>query len=194
MKSISSASIFSALLLFVSTGCDLDLGSSDDSPQVFSDAAAQVEEAIGTASSGSFEDAIPTGSIVFLDADVSGWAKTANLTGRIGGGVITLDFDKKNEWPNGLEARGGGGINANPWVVANLNGTWYAATFEWFRAGSTQKPTSVVSSSDGHINFAEFKGWQPVSGETYGFLVTTPARGGFRTINERSNIITMVWP
>jgi hypothetical protein len=40
----------------------------------------------------------------------------------------------------------------------------------------------------------QFEGWEPKSGETYGFMVSTLARGQERTVNERSNVVLVKWP
>ncbi|WFB37312.1 hypothetical protein P3T73_06000 [Kiritimatiellota bacterium B12222] len=199
-----------ASILF--SGCDLDSESSDfqslvdEASGTVSSAGETVsaategvtegvaESASSAVSSGGGND-IDVGSVIFLDADVSGWAQTANLNASVSGGSIVLDYDQANSWPSAsVRAKDGSSLNANPWVVVNVNGQWYAATFEWLKTGQTAKPTSVVTGRGGHIVQAPLNTFNPVSGQQYGFMVTTPARGGSRTINERSNISVVTWP
>ena len=54
------------------------------------------------------------------------------------------------------------------------DGVWYAATWEWLRPGQTSKPTSVVNGA--HIKKSPLQDFRPVSGETYGFMVSGLAR------------------
>ena len=143
-------------------------------------------EGTTTTSTSSAGDAIPPGSINFLHANVGGWPVTSSLGVSIGGGTISMPYDKANVWP------AVGGVNANPWIIVNVNGQWTAGTFEWFRKGQTSKPTSVVEG--GHIKAGALSSFRPVSGETYGFMVTSLARDAKRTVNERTNIVLAQWP
>jgi len=138
-----------------------------------------------TSSTVSAGDAIPAGSINYLHANVSGWPITSSLSVSIGG-TVNLNYNKANVWP----ARNG--VNANPWIIVNLDGRWTAATFEWLRPGQTSKPASVVEGS--HIKKAPLNNFRPRSGETYGWMVTSLARDGTRTVNERTNIVLARWP
>lgn len=128
-----------------------------------------------------------TGQIHWLHADVSGWAQTANLHASVGGGSINLAYDKAKVWP------AMGGANANPWVIVNLNGQWYAGTFEWLRYGQTAKPMSVLSGG-GHIKVPPLSSWRPRSGERLGLMVSGLARDSTRNVKERSNIVMVTWP
>ena len=139
------------------------------------------------------EPEFPVGT-VWLDANISEWPRTATLNAHIAGGVLYLDNDKANTWPRGLEARGGGAINGNAWIFVQLDGVWYAATWEWLRTGQHSKQVSWVKGTDGHIHRAPLSTWKPKSGETYGFMVSTPDRSAVRTVNERSGISWIVWP
>ncbi len=130
-------------------------------------------------------DAINAGSIHYLHANVSGWPITSSLSVSIGS-TVNLKYNKANVWP----ARNG--VNANPWIIVNLDGRWTAATFEWLRPGQTSKPASVVEG--GHIKRAPLNNFRPRSGETYGWMVSSLARDGTRTVNERTNIVLARWP
>jgi hypothetical protein len=185
--------IFLILTLSVlQQGC-LDIDQTDpafESGQVSPDN----EAAVSMASAGG---APSVSAVKWLDFDISGWPETAILSASVSGGSVNLNYDKSNSWPaSSIEARGGGKMNANAWVIVNLDGQWYGATWEWLRVGQTVKAASSVTSKDGHIGHPLFKGWSPKSGESYGFLVSTPARWGTQgsTINERSNISMVAWP
>lgn len=125
--------------------------------------------------------------VVWLHENVSGWAQTSSLNVSIGGGSITLNYDKAKVWP----ARNG--VNANPWVFVFRDGRWYAATFEWLRFGQTTKPTSTVRGD--HIKKPPLNNFHPVSGEVYGFMVSGLARdNSTRNVRERTNVVMMRWP
>ncbi len=111
----------------------------------------------------------------FVHQNISSWPVTSQLDVSINSSTITLDYDKKNTWPNRTVPNLCSGCNANPWVVVNFDGQWWAATFEWFRFGQTTKPISVLHGD--HIKGGPFGfTWQPRVGETYGFMVSGFAR------------------
>ena len=127
------------------------------------------------------------GPIHWLHTDVSDWAQTASLRASVGGGTIHLAYDKAKVWP------AVDGANANPWVIVHLNGTWYAATFEWLSYGQTAKPMSVLTDSD-HIEVSPLSSWRPTSGERIGLMVSGLARSSLRNVQERSNVVMVTWP
>lgn len=137
-------------------------------------------------SDGSFPSEI-TGTIHWLHPDVSSWPQTATLNASVGGGVINVSYDKAKIW------HAVSGVNANPWVFVNLNGQWYAATFEYLRHGQTSKPMGVLNSSD-HIKVPPLNKWRARSGERIGLMVSGLARGGLRNVKERSNVVMVTWP
>ena len=131
---------------------------------------------------------IPVGTR-FLHTDVSAWPATSALHASVSGGQIRLDYDKARVWP------AVDGANANPWVLANVGGTWYAATFEWFRAGQTNKPVGVLDGSMGdHIKRAPLSSWHPRKGERVGFMVSGLARSSTRNVKERTLVCWLEWP
>ena len=130
-----------------------------------------------------------TGTVKFLHTDVSGWAVTASLHASVGGGTINMPYSKARVWP------AVDGVNANPWVFVNMNGQWYAATFEWLRFGQTSKPVGVLDGSKGdHIKVSPLSGWRPRSGERIGIMVSGLARTKMRNVQERSNVSMVTWP
>ena len=133
--------------------------------------------------------------LVWLDINISDWPVTTTLDARIEGNNLVLDNDKATTWPEFAEARGGGAINAMAWVLVEVDGTWYAVTWEFLRTGQHVKRAEWLRGTDGHIHRAPLSTWEPVSGERYGFMVSTgTGRAGGRTLDERSNVSWMVWP
>jgi hypothetical protein len=130
-----------------------------------------------------------TGSIKWLHTDVSDWPVTASLDASVGGGTINMSYSKAKTW------RAVDGLNANPWVIVNLGGQWYAATFEYFRHGQTSKPMGVLDGRLGdHIKAPPLNRWRPTSGERIGLMVSGLARSPARNVRERSNIVMVTWP
>ena len=127
-----------------------------------------------------------TGTVKFLNADVSNWAVTASLNASVSGGKVTLNYNKARVWP------AADGVNANPWVFVNLNGQWYAATWEYLRSGQTLKDMSGKSWGD-HIKVAPLSSWEPRPGERFGLMVSGLVRGGLSNVKERSNVSMVTW-
>jgi hypothetical protein len=126
--------------------------------------------------------------VVWLHTNVSNWRVTSTITNvSIGNPPICIEHTKAGRWPtvNGLEG--------NPWIFANINGTWYAATYEWLKPGQTCKGISAGNIGE-HIKRAPLENWRPRSGEVYGFMVSALARSGQQAVAERSNIVMVRWP
>ena len=134
------------------------------------------------------ETDIPEGT-KWLHHDVSAWPVTAKLDASVAGGTINMPYSKAKEWP------AVDGVNANPWVIVNREGQWYAATFEWLRHGQTSKPVGVLDGSKGdHIKVSPLNEWRPKSGERIGLMVSGLARAQSRNVRERSNVCWVDWP
>jgi hypothetical protein len=140
---------------------------------------------------GSFPAEI-TGTIHWLDRNVSSWPQTATLTASVGGGSISMPYDKAKVWP------AVDGVNANPWVIVKIGGQWYAGTFEYFKHGQQGKPMCVLAQCGGygnHFQQAPLNSWRPRSGERIGLMVSGLARGSsLRNVQERSNVAMVTWP
>lgn len=124
--------------------------------------------------------------ITWLNTDISGWKQTTKLSASQSGSTVTLNYDKSKVWPDM-----GGNINANVWIVIPLDGRYYAVTWEWLRPGQQSKAACAVSPS--HFKNSKVSNWYPKKGETYHMMVSTPARGPQRTLNERSNLAPVKW-
>ncbi len=202
IKSIGSITLKSVLLLCLLAvlGCetanDISVDASPDNGTTSVDENGnETANDGGTGGGGGGSDAISLSGVVWLDTNVSGWSRTATLNASVGGGMINLPYDKARVWPTTrTRASDGGPLNGNCWVFVQVNGTWHAATFDWMRTGQTAKSAASVRGTGGHIPRAPLNTWTPRSGETYGFMVSTPARTADRTINERSNVSMVTWP
>lgn len=142
-------------------------------------------------------DAPPTGDEFDLSqatimgnaaADIASWAVTSQVTGtRVSPSQICIFHTKAGKWPVWK------GVEGNPWVVANIGGKWYAGTYEWVRPGQTCK--GITAGNIGpHIKFPPMASWRPQKGEVVYLFMSTLARLGARSTNERSNLVRVVWP
>ena len=134
--------------------------------------------------------------LVWLGADISNWPATATISEvSVRGGTIHFPYSHAHTWPAHPThiARDGAPMNGNVWIIAEIGGTWYATTWEWLKVGQQSKPVSSIY-GEGHLQYREFAGWRPVSGETYYWMVSGFARDRHRTVEERSNAVRMVWP
>jgi hypothetical protein len=133
----------------------------------------------------------------WLHTNVSGWLVTHNLTVNLGGGIICMEWGGTSTWPSATIRHRDGTrdiqVNANPWVFVWRNGRWYGGTWEWMQPNTNCKPMSSVEG--GHIKQPGLSDWNPVSGETYYFMVSTIARGAnLNNYQARTNIVPVVWP
>ena len=136
------------------------------------------------------ESDIPAGT-KWLHTDVSGWPVTSKLDASVGGGTIRVSYDKTRVWP------AVDNCNANPWVFVNVNGQWYAATFEYLKFGQTTKPMGVLDRSGGkgdHIKRAPLSSWTPSHDEKIGLMVSGLARASGRNVKERTQVQMVTWP
>lgn len=151
-------------------------------------------------SAGSFD----LSTVEWLHHDVSDWPETSSITEiaihDVPRGRICIEHTKRRDWPGVSFVFGGERVElaGNPWVFAQVDGQWYAATYEWLRPGqrcklNTSMPPSLELGD--HIKKPPLSRWVPQSGETVGFMVSTPARTGPRgPLRERSNIEFAIWP
>ena len=141
-------------------------------------------------------DQLDLSQVVWLHENVSGWSQTSTITSTsIGDPPISIDHTKSGLWPRDDFSTSGVTVDSNAWVFANIDGTWYAATWEWFRPGQTSKNLGA-SDFKTHVNGASpLNNWTPKSGEQIGLMVSTPARlGPAGPVHERSNVVLTTWP
>lgn len=141
-------------------------------------------------------DEIDANSLVWLHPNAANWPITSTTTNvSVSKGQICISHTKAGKWPV-LS-----GVEGNPWVVGNVNGTWYAGNYEWLRPGQTCKSLGVPNENPDtahalgpHIKISPLNTWVPKSGETVYFFVTTLNRAGLSTSDERSNMVKVIWP
>lgn len=185
-----------ALSIALLVGCEISDTIPEQSAAAGSDTRAAQPGDTPNESNGSSDPGSPINlsSVRWLDTNISGWAQTATLNASLSGGTLVLSYDKANAWPTArTRASDGGPLVGNVWIFVNRNGTWYGATWDWMRRGQTSKAKNSVRGTGGHIPHAPLNSFTPSPGQTYGFMVSTVARGGERTINERSNVSMVVW-
>jgi hypothetical protein len=137
-------------------------------------------------------DQLDLSTVKWLHRNVSQWPVTSQLTDvRIGAEKITLEHTRSGRWPT-LKTESGE-IEGNPWVFVNRGGQWYGATYEWLRKGQVTKNISG-DELGAYTKKEPLTSWTPQPGELVGFMVSTPARTGESTVNERSNVVTVRWP
>jgi len=140
------------------------------------------------AAAGGSPSSIDLGAVTWLHTNVSGWAETSRITSTsIGNPPICIGHTMAGRWPvkDGLEG--------NPWIFVNMNGRWYAATYEWLSPGQTCKRIDANNIGP-HIGIPPLSSWRPRSGELVGLMVSARARSGGDTVPERSNIVMTRWP
>ena len=133
----------------------------------------------------------------WLHTDVSNWPVTHDLKVNIGAGLVCMEFGGSATWPTAsIPHRSGAyniNVNANPWVFVYRDGAWYGGTWEWMVPNGTCKNKSSVEG--GHIKRPPLNSWDPVSGETYYFMVSSIARGAnLNNYQARTNVVPVVWP
>lgn len=178
--------LWAAIVAMLASGCEWSTSSSETVDSELAAVQAGAAAVPESGSSAGFPAEID-GPIQWLHTDVSSWPQTASLSASVGGGSISMPYSKAKVWP------AVDGVNANPWVIAKVNGQWYAGTFEWLRHGQTAKPMSVLSGG-GHIKVAPLSSWRPRSGERIGLMVSGLARTTMRNVKERSNVVMVTWP
>ena len=150
----------------------------------------------GSVSSGTADDELDLSQVKWLHFNVSSWPETSTITSTtIGAPPICINHTKVGQWPTGDFSGSGATVDSNVWVFAKIGGTWYAATWEWLRAGTTCKDLSA-SDFKTHVNdVSPLNSWTPKSGEQIGLMVSTPAGlGPDGPVNERSNVVLRTWP
>lgn len=106
-----------------------------------------------------------------------------------------LDHTKNGVWPVTIfEPPGGGPLEGTHIIFANIGGQWYGGVYDYYRPGQTCKGTNKWQYGEEQIRAAPMGSWVPAKGEIVGFMVSTPARGGYNTWDVRSYVKAFVFP
>ncbi len=131
--------------------------------------------------------------------EVGNWAETARLQNITTVGKdsfdITLAYDKafsqSTPWPQVTFQ--GRKVVGNTWIIVWRNGAWHGSTFDWIlRPDQTKFSAANLLRGDGALK-GVLGNFNPINTQTYGFMVSTPARNGATGLNERSQILTLTW-
>jgi hypothetical protein len=87
------------------------------------------------------------------------------------------------------------GVFANQWYFANIGGTWYGGAGEWlYRGVGTCKGGQSTTGIGPDSGFGPpFSSWVPKAGELVGFMVSSVARRGLRSVDQRTNVVVQGW-
>jgi hypothetical protein len=177
---------------------DSDTDSDSDSD---SDSGADTDSDTGTEFS-AYDD-FREDQIRWLHTDVSGWDVTSTVTGaHINYNELCVFHTMAGKWPKvyGIfpeepEAP----MEGNLWIIARVEGHWYAATFDYLRPGGECKYDGYAPGDEGPgpstFDADPLASWVPRSGEPVYMFVSTVARHEpLGPLNERSNYVRLTWP
>jgi hypothetical protein len=148
-----------------------------------------------TPTPGAGTDELDLSQVTFLHTDISRWAITSRLTNvSIRSDSICLDHTKAGRWPVTLMETAE--VEGNPWIIANINGRWYAATYDWLRPGQICKGVTAQELGVDQIRIPPMdRSWPgPRSGDLVGFMVSARARDRLQTVEERTQVVMVRWP
>lgn len=96
-------------------------------------------------------------------------------------------------WPGKAFFNPGKHLAGNLWFIRNVNGRWEAAPLEWFFEGMTRQFMTEQTIREHAQLRSTWGSWAPRQGEQLYFFLSTPAWFNARTVNERTNIVPVVW-
>ena len=170
--------------------------------------ASDAENAVTTAYSatGSFKAStgvdLRTAEIVIGPKNIADWEETAKITDAYfnpAAEQLCIFHTRLGLWPPALFANDGTLVEGNQWIFARINGKWIGGAADWYKPGQACK--GVDAASIGRDAFYQTPAspaysWQPVSGEIFAVMSTTPSRAwpSYKTYDERSNVVLIKWP
>jgi hypothetical protein len=131
------------------------------------------------------------------DRSALSWPVRSKITNVVvAPGLSCIEHTMGGKWPAGqFEPPDGGLVEGTFWIFRYYNGKWYGGVFDYYRPGQTCKGTGKEEYGRDQVRTPPLDaGWIPQVGEQVAFMVSTPGRGGWNTINERSNIVVITWP
>jgi len=131
-------------------------------------------------------------TITFVQGpDIGKWPITHDLAASLSGNNVLLKQSATSTWPAKLYQDKP--LVGNSWVVANISGKWYGASFEWLAKGAQSRGKYTVAGD--HIKYPRAfpADWRPKVGETIYVCVASLSRGGMRSVDERTPFKKIVW-
>jgi hypothetical protein len=142
-------------------------------------------------------------NIIWLHTDVSGWDVTSTVTAsHINYTELCVFHTMAGQWPEVLgifpeepEAP----MEGNIWVIARVDGLWYAATFDYLRPGDECKYEDFSPAGEGPgpstFGAVPLSTWLPQTGEPVWMFMSTVARHKpLGPVHERSDYVLLIWP
>ena len=135
--------------------------------------------------------------VTFLNGhDISGWSETSRINSvSVSDNGICIDHSKDGQWPaRPLDAIR---VEANHWLIVKIDGRYYAATYEWIRAGGQRcKLGGGLNKIYHELGTDQIRrppldsSWVPEGGDVIGFMASGLARNNIDpNVRERTNIV-----
>ena len=129
-------------------------------------------------------DAFDLSKVTWLGLNVSTWAISTYLNVTIDNKFIHLDYNGEHWFPVA-------NLSGNLWAIVNHNNKWYAFTIEWLRHDQKQKLKGCMNYE--HAKRNELKDWKIKAGDEVYIFVSGLCRDKKRNVQERSNIVPLIW-
>jgi hypothetical protein len=142
-------------------------------------------------------------NIVWLHTDVSDWEVTSTVTSaHINYEELCVYHTMAGQWPEVLgifREDPDAPMEGNIWIIARIDGVWYAATFDYLRPGGQCKYDGYSPEDEGPgpstFGAVPLSTWSPRSGEPVYLFVSTIARHEpLGPVHERSDFVELIWP
>lgn len=141
-------------------------------------------------------------TIVIGPSNIADWELTGEITNAYfdpQAEQLCIFHTRLGVWPPTLFASDGTLVEGNQWVFANIDGGWIGGAADWYKPGQACK--GLNAETIGRDAFYQTPNspvysWQPVSGEVFAVMSTTPSRAWptFKTYDERTNVALIQWP
>lgn len=128
--------------------------------------------------------------------DIATWEVTAAITSvTTGPKEICVWHTKTGQWPLIPFDNTGVMLEGVYWIFAQFNGQWYGAVYDYYKPNQACKGTGAEEFGRDQIRVPPMDaGWVPRSGDVVGIMASAPARFGYRSVRERSNVVLYRWP
>ncbi len=141
---------------------------------------------------------LATATIVIGPQNIADWPERSQITDAyVTSNGLCIYHSHLGLWPPA--PFGDTTTEGNQWVFALINGQWIGGAADYYRPRQACK--ALDAQSIGRDAFYQTPNspvysWQPVSGEVFAVMVSTPARAWptYKTWDERSNVVLIKWP